>query len=322
MISIDCFRKFLSVGLLALLAAAVDRAEAQEVKAATPHFIDAKAAKDRFDQITPKEIEQLRGLRILVASKSLGLNLMKGFGHLAKDDPAWKLSVQRFDVEKKGGLPVVPADAFNEPGIVHIMATRYPLHQRVQEVDDLLRKAPWNFADKVDAVVIIYSAVKPETFADYAKIMDGLRTDFPKILFIQTTAALNGAGAKDAENVSMHAFSELMRKAYRGKAPVYDLGAILSQDFRLGPLMVPEYTKDPTGVHPNLVPGESAAKGLALTLREGLSGVEHHCPAGCYREHEQEIGMRQSFIRHTSYQLSLIAMLLCAGSHCMFRSAD
>ena len=69
----------------------------------------------------------------------------------------------------------------------------------------------------------------------------------------------------------MHAFSERLRQAYRGKAPVYDLGAILSQDFRDGQVMVPEYTRDPTGVHPNQVAGELAiAKGLALALRDGL----------------------------------------------------
>lgn len=234
-------------------------------------FIDAKAVEERFATITPADIEELRGLRILLASKSLGLNLMKGFGHLAKENPAWKLELRRYDVEKKGGLSVVPQDAFRQPGVVHILATRYPYIRRVQEVDELLRKEPWKFGGRVDAVVSIYSAVTPETFDEYARIMDRLAADYPDLLIIHATAGLNGKGPKEGGNAAMHAFSERLRKAYRGRAVVYDFGAILSQDFRDGPVMVPEFTKDPTGVHPNQAAGEIAlARGLALALRDGL----------------------------------------------------
>jgi hypothetical protein len=266
--------------LIWLLLAAGWTAAAKDDPPSAP-FIDAKAVRERFATITPAEIEELRGLRILVASKSLGLNLMDGFGRLAKENPSWKPVLRRYDVEKKGGLPIVPADAFKEPGVVHILSTRYPLIRRAQEVDELLRKEPWGFGGRVDAVVIIYSAVKPETFDEYARIMDRLAADFPNTCFIHATAGLNARGPKERDNADQHAFSERLRRAYRGRAPVYDLGAILSQDFRDGPVMVPEFTQDPTGVHPNLAEGELAmARGFALALRDGVRWRRQSAAAG------------------------------------------
>ncbi len=256
--------------LTMLLAIGLTASAAAQTAVEVP-FIDAKAVEERFATITPEDIAEMRSLRILVASKSLGLNLMKGFDHLARDNPAWKLEIRRYDVEKKGGLSAVPPDAFAEPGVVHIMATRYPLIRRVQEVEALLREEPWKGGGRVDAVVIIYSAITPQTFDEYARIMNRLAADFPDTCFIHATAGLNAPGPKQESNASQQAFGERVRQAYRGKAPVYDLGAILSRDFRDGPQMVQEYTKDPTGVHPNLAAGELAmAKGFALALRDGV----------------------------------------------------
>ncbi len=234
-------------------------------------FVDAKYVRERFDSLTPQDLEEIRGLRILVASKSLGLNLNGGLGALARTDKAFALRRERFDVEGKG-LNSVPADFFKEPGMATILGTRYPLHKRVEEVDELLRRPPWSFGRQVDAVMIVYSAIKPETFTPYAAILDRLRSDFPNICFIYATAALNAKGVgRDGANEQMHAFSELLRRNYRGKTPIYDLGAIVSDDFREGRFMVPEFTKDPTGVHPNLPAGEAAmAKGFLLVLRDGV----------------------------------------------------
>jgi hypothetical protein len=62
-----------------------------------------------------------------------------------------------------------------------------------------------------------------------------------------------------------------MRKEYRGKEPVYDLGAILSDDFRDGPKMLPEYFKDSTGVHPDKPAGMlMMGKGFVLAARDTL----------------------------------------------------
>jgi len=255
--------------IAAVLLWACASASAQTIEPAP--FVDAKYIREHFDSLTPQDLEELRGLRVLVASKSLGLNLNGGLGALARKDKAFELRRERFDVEGKG-LSAVPADFFAAPGMMTVLGTRYPLHRRVEEVDELLRKAPWNFGQRVDAVMIIYSAIKPETFKPYSAILDRLRADFPNVCFIYATAALNAKGVgRDAANEQMHAFSELLRRNYRGRTPLYDLGAIVSDDFREGRFMVPEFTKDPTGVHPNLPAGEAAmAKGFLLALRDGV----------------------------------------------------
>lgn len=60
-----------------------------------------------------------------------------------------------------------------------------------------------------------------------------------------------------------------MRARFKGKVPLYDLGAILSDDFRCGHAYCPEYSKDPAGVHPNLDAGQTImAKGFLLILRD------------------------------------------------------
>jgi hypothetical protein len=101
--------------------------------------------------------------------------------------------------------------------------------------------------------------------------MDALRADFPNLRVIYVTAGF--MGPKEAKmNETAQVFSEKVRERYRGKVPVYDLGAILSDDFRVGHVYCPEYSKDPADVHPNTEAGqEMMAKGFLLVLRDALA---------------------------------------------------
>jgi len=100
--------------------------------------------------------------------------------------------------------------------------------------------------------------------------MDALRADFPRIRFIYVTAGFMGP-SKAKDNEAAHAFSEQVRTRYKGTVPIYDLGAILSDNFRVGHVYCPEYSKDPADVHPNLPAGESImAKGFLLVLRDAF----------------------------------------------------
>lgn len=252
---------------LLLLACAATLARAQAP------YVDSKAAKERFAEITAADMDLLRSKKILFASRSFGLNLHNGLTSLAQKDKryAFLVSYERFDVFKAGGdLNVIPADIFKKVNFVHFLATYWPHTQRVDEMDALLRKAPHEFGKQADAVIIYYHTALPAAFDHYAQKMDALQADFPKVKFIYVTAGFM-ADSRAKENEAAHEFSEKVRARYQGKAPLYDLAKILSDDFRVGHAYCPEYSKDPAGVHPNLEAGqEMMAKGFLLILRDAF----------------------------------------------------
>lgn len=249
-------------------------------------YIDAKAVKERWSTVTPEDIEKIRAQKILFTSKSIGLNLMTGLTLVGKENKAYDLvsGFQRFDVEKKGGLPIVPADIFETTRFVHLLGTRYPLPKRVEELDELMRKEPWKFGEKADVIMAVYAEVRPEVFPEYQRLMDGLVRDYPRLRVIHATTSIFAPGqVADRAHTNMEAFNKQLRDHYRGKAPVFDLAAVLTDDFRNGVVMCPEYTKDPTGVHPNLPEGMTAiGRGFILALRDTLawSGDGAASPAG------------------------------------------
>lgn len=243
-------------------------ASAQDAEAP---YVDSKAIKERFDQITAADMELLRKKKILFASRSFGLNLCKGLGQLAKQDPKYDLlsSYQRFDVFKAGGdLSIIPADAFQNKNFVHFLCTHWPLTKRVEEMGQLLNDPPHEFGKSVDVVVIYYHTSTPATFEPYTKAMAEWQAKFPNIRFIYVTSGFGGPKYAKA-NEDSFAFGEKVRNGLKGKVPVYDLGAILSDDFRVGHVYCPEYSADPAEVHPNLPAGETMmAKGFLLVLKE------------------------------------------------------
>ena len=236
-------------------------------------YVDSKAIRERFASVSAEDMELLRRKKLLFASRSFGLNLCGSLRALAKADKKYEFlsSYERYDVFKAGGdVSVIPAGAFQKANFVHFLATYWPHTKRVDEMDQLLRKPPHEFGKAADAVIIFFHTALPEAFAHYAEKMDAWRADFPALRFIYVTAGFMGP-VHDKENEQAHAFSEKVRARYKGKVPLYDLGAILSDDFRSGHAYCPEYSKDPAGVHPNLEAGETMmAKGFLLVLRDAF----------------------------------------------------
>ena len=237
-------------------------------------YVDSQAIKDRFDQITAADMDMLRQKKIILASRSFGLNLVKGLGQLAKLDSKYDLtsSYQRFDVNKAGGdVGIIPADFFQGKNFLHFLATVHPALKRVEEMEKLLTEPPHEFGKSADAVIIFYHTASPDTFEPYKKAMDSMQARFPKIRFIYVTSGLSGPKfAKNNEN-SM-AFGEKARAELKGKVPLYDMAKILSDDFRDGHVYCPEYSADPADLHPNLPAGETMmAKGFLLVLKEAFS---------------------------------------------------
>jgi hypothetical protein len=207
----------------------------------------------------------------------MGLNLVKGLGLLPREEPRYDIlqNFQRFDVEKKGGLPIVPADVFDRPAFVQIVATRWPTLKRMEEVRQLLGNPPWAFGDEVDAAMIMFVA-EPIKFDEYRAEMDALAAAFPRVRWIHCTLPVNLSQVFPNRRV----FNEALIAHYKGKEPIYDLAAILSGDFKNGDLMLPEYSHDPTGVHPDQNPAMiQMARGFLLVLKESSPWKQGAAPA-------------------------------------------
>ncbi len=220
-------------------------------------FIDAKAIKERFSTITPQDMDELRQRRILVISMSMGRNLVSGLQLLGKSEPKYNITGNMIRFDSPGSeMQAIPGDVSADPRLVHMIGVRRPAIRRVEQIEQLLRTDPWLLGNKVDIVMIIYVAeVDGKFFPTYQQRMEALRRDFPKTRFLHCTTSViaDVPGARNSKG--MQDFSDQMRAAYRGKELVYDLGAILSDDFRNGPIMLAEYTKDSTGVHPDKAEG-------------------------------------------------------------------
>ena len=237
-------------------------------------YVNSQAIKERFSTVTKKDLDLIRSKKILFASRSFGLNLRSGLIHLTKQNAQYDIlgNYQRFDVFKAGGdVSVIPADIFNTKNFVHFLATYWPHTKRIQEVETLLGSAPHEFGKTVDVVVIYYHTALSSLFETYASKMDAMQAKYPHIKFIYVCAGYMAASQKKNNDQSL-IFNTAIRKRYQGKAPLYDLGAILSDDGRCPQIFCPEYSKDPAGVHPDLPEGEiMMAKGFLLILKEALA---------------------------------------------------
>lgn len=234
-------------------------------------FIDAKAITERFATVTAQDMEDLRQRRIFVIGMSMSRNLMTGLALLGKSDPQFKLTAGMKSYDNS--MEKLPAgDLFADTHFVHMIGVRRPAIRRIEQVEQLMRNPPWSQGNKVDIVMAIYVAeVDAKFFPAYRKLMEGLRRDFPKSRILHCTTSVIGETPTARNSKGMQEFSDLMRQEYRGKEPVYDLGAILSDDFRNGPVMLPEYFKDSTGVHPDKPAGMlMMGKGFVLAARDTL----------------------------------------------------
>lgn len=255
-----CFSLFAMVCLMA----------SSKVYADAP-YVDSKAIKERFKNISDDDMKMLRDKKILLVSRSFGLNLCNGLRKLSKEDAKYEMlgSFVRYDIPRKGFESVEP-DAFKEHHFVHVLGTYWPHTKRMEETDDLIRKAPHEFGKIVDAVIIFFHIGTPNNFDAISAKIDAMQKDYPKVKFIYVTSGFL-AKEKAKENEASFEFSEKVREKYKGKVPLYDMGAILSDDHRDGHFFCAEYSKDPAGIHPSTDLGEMMmAKGFLLVLTEAF----------------------------------------------------
>lgn len=232
-------------------------------------YVGAYETDNFFSTITSNEMAALRTKKILFLSRSFGLNLMNGLARMEAKNSMYDFnsSYIKYDV-LNNGLSIVETNAFANYNFVHCMATYWPHTQRLIELNTLLRDPPYSFGNQVDVVMVFYHTATAALFDTYKNTMDSLRADFPNIKFIYVTSGLSGP-QYNSNNTNSAAFGALVRAAYKGKVPLYDLGYILSNDGGCGDVCCPENITDPTGLHPDSPIGEERiGKAFLLMMRD------------------------------------------------------
>ena len=239
-------------------------------------YVDSQAIKERFSSVTAEDMEMLRSKKIIISSASFGRNMTQGLQRLAKENKMydwpmpfnwyrginWRDDKNKYSVSSPAQIDI-PADVFSKINFVHMSGLP------AFDVDYLMRSEPYHFGTTLDAAWGFLDQPYV-SFEDYSKIMDAMQADFPDVRVIYSTAGFMTASRKE-HNERCHAFNEKVRQRYMGKAVLYDMAKIMSDDFRCGHAQCPEYSNDSAGVHPNLPPGEIAlAKGFILIMRDAF----------------------------------------------------
>ncbi|MFW6155298.1 MAG: PKD domain-containing protein [Planctomycetota bacterium] len=222
-------------------------------------YVGAHEADSLFGRITADDMAIISNKKVLMASRSFGLNLKDGFARCATIDPMYTIdySTDRYDVNNND-IYIVPDDAFTKDHYVQYLCTLWPLTARVTEFETQIRQ---RFADDIDAAIIFYHSSTPATFSTYATVMDSLRLDYPDIKFIYVTSGVSPVPGTTS-NIDSNLFAEQVLATYRGEVPIYDLLDILSTHedgsaatFESGGrtyrYMCPEFNINGDNTHPN-----------------------------------------------------------------------
>jgi hypothetical protein len=223
--------------------------------------------------------------RIFFGHQSVGANIMEGVADVVRDEPRIGLRVAGGEgaLDGAGGIFAHgPVGRNGDPGL---------------KTDDFARRIEGQFRGKVDVAFHKYCYVDvtgttdvAAVFDHYRKTMARLRDEFPGVVFVHVTTPLVrvGSGPRAAlkrllgrdpgrygDNFARERFNDLMRSAYLGKEPLFDLAAIEStrpdgrretirSGERSGHALVAAYTTD--NAHLNEVGRRRVAEELLVFL--------------------------------------------------------
>ena len=236
-----------------------------------------------FDANLRVELERLAQRRIFFGHQSVGENLLDGVKQLAT-----KAGVPVRIIETDAASKVGPATF----GHTFVAENGNPTH-KLQSFNQAMgsQSAGLDIAFmKFCFVDFNVNTDVKELFAHYQATIDDLRTRNPGTTFIHVTAPLTGdqGGFKGfvkrllgrapygiMENIRLEEYNALLRQAYRGREPIFDLarvestapdGKVLTAKWQgsVTPTMVPGYTDD--GGHLNAAGRLRAARELISVL--------------------------------------------------------
>ena len=246
--------------------------------------------QESLHRASPREVpdtawQSLGTKRVFFGHQSVGANVMEGVGEVIRDEPRIGLRVAGGEGALAGGAAVFAHGSVGrngDPGL---------------KTDEFARLIEGPLRDKVDVAFHKYcyadiseTTEVPAVFDHYQKTMARLRAEFPGVVFVHVTAPLVRvqSGPKAAlklllgrspgrygGNFARERFNDLMRDAYRGGEPLFDLAAIEStrpdgrreairSGSRSGYALVPAYTTDNS--HLNEVGRRRVAEELLVFL--------------------------------------------------------
>lgn len=207
----------------------------------------------------------LAAKRIFFGHQSVGGNIMDGVADVLRDRPALGLRVAAGE----------DALADGQAGFAHGAVGRNGDPGR--KTDDFAKLVEGPLRGRVDVafhkycyVDITESTDVPAVFARYRDAMARLRAGSPEVVFVHVTTPLvsvpsgpraaikkllGRSSPRIAANLARERFNDLMREAYGGKEPLFDLAAIestrpdgsretLGSGDRAGYALVPAYSSD------------------------------------------------------------------------------
>jgi hypothetical protein len=238
-----------------------------------------------LSEVSDTTWQSLGAKRVFFGHQSVGANIMDGVADVLRDEPRIGLRVVAGEGALAGSGGVFahgPVGKNGDPGL---------------KTDDFARLIEGPLRGKVDVAFHKYCYVDiTETtdvaavFGAYQKTMARLRAEFPGVSFVHVTTPLvrvqSGPGAtlklllgrnpgRYGSNFARERFNDLMRDAYRGREPLFDLAAIEStrpdgsretiQSGKLsGYALVPAFTTDNS--HLNEVGRRRVAEELLVFL--------------------------------------------------------
>lgn len=226
--------------------------------------------------------EKLAQMKIFFGHQSVGYNIIDGVKDLMQENPQIQLNILETDNPSN----------FNTGLFAHFKAgkNRYP-DSKIEAFEDFMTKG---IGDKADIVFFKFCYVDlnagtniQNLFDKYKITMSRLKKFYPETTFVYVTVPLTSEAvgvkgclkkAKDLikkiigkpvyNNINRNEFNEMLRKEYKGKAPIFDLAKIESTcpDGKTSYAMVPDYTYD--GGHLNETGRKKVAEQLLVLLAD------------------------------------------------------
>jgi hypothetical protein len=247
-----------------------------------------KVGLPSIDDVPAEHWRALAGKRIFFGHQSVGYNIIDGLTDIAQERDDVKLDI----VETR------EAAEFARPLFAHAQVGRNG--DPASKIESFRGVVDGGLGDKVDIAFFKFCYVDvtrdsdpKKTFDSYRAAMEDLERRYPRIRFIHATVPLCSTpkgieknlkqsiklligkpGVLD-DNVMRERYNKLLRDAYSGKEPVFDLALIESinpEDLKCYaatkagkvPVMAPEYTQD--GGHLNIRGRRKAAEHLLVLL--------------------------------------------------------
>lgn len=244
-----------------------------------------------IDEVSPSSWDALAQRKVFFGHQSVGDNIIVGMEEIMKERPGVRLDIRKTKKPENFGNAVF--------GHFAIGKNEDPA-TKIHDFDAIMRSGVAGRVDialfKFCFVDITGSTDAGKLFEDYAHAMASLKTAYPGVAFVHVTVPLlrrekaspkawllrllgKGDGFfADEHNVRRNEFNDLMRAAYAGREPLFDLAAFESthpdgsrETFtdrgRTCSALAPEYTED--GGHLNAL-GRRMVAGQFLIFLAGI----------------------------------------------------